>query len=309
MPSRTGSADPGRTGRPASDVGSQEGPTGRGHGKGYRAVFRVREFCFVFAAHVLSLLGGVVASVALPVLVYADTSSPLLSALTFALGFLPQALGGALLAPIAERFPARPVLVGCDLICAASVGAMLLPDMPLAGLLALRAVSAFVQPLFGGVRAAGLGEILAGDAFVLGRSLIRISAQAAQIAGFAATGLLLLVLSPESALLLTVGGFLGSAVLLRVGTRRRAPAGRNGHADGSTPPAGRRAAAPARSSPTGGCVDCWPCAGCRPPSSSCRKGSRRPTRPRSAPARWAWDCCSPPCRWELSPPNWRRVRC
>lgn len=201
---------------------------------GYRAVFQVREFRFVFAAHVLSLLGGVVSHVALPVLVYAETASPLMSALVFGLGFLPQALGGAVLAPVAERCPGRPVLVGCDLVCAASVAAMAVPDVPLAVLLVLRAVTAFVQPLFGGVRAAGLGEILHGDAFVLGRSLIRISAQGAQIAGFAATGLLLLALPPRGALLLTVAGFLASAVLLRLGTRRRPPAAVRRRARGGT---------------------------------------------------------------------------
>lgn len=222
MPSRTGPGDAGRTeSRPDGHDPREHGAAPPG--EGYRGVFRVREFRFVFAAHVLSLLGSVVAHVALPVLVYADTASPLLSALTFALGFLPQALGGALLGPVAERFPARRVLVGCDLVCAVCVAAMLVPGMPLAGLLALRAVSAFVQPLFAGVRAAGLGEILEGDAFVLGRSLIRISAQAAQIAGFAATGLLLLALTPRTALLLTVGGFLLSAALLRLGTLSRPP--------------------------------------------------------------------------------------
>ncbi|MCH6162697.1 MFS transporter [Streptomyces marispadix] len=194
--------------------------------QGYRAVFRVREFRFVFAAHVFSLLGGVVSHVALPVLVYTQTASPLMSAVTMGLGFMPQALGGALLAPVAERFPARPVLIGCDLICAASVAAMAVPGMPLAALLVLRALTAFVQPLFGGVRAAGLGDFLKGDAFVLGRSLIRISAQGAQIAGFAATGLLLLALPPRGALLLTVAGFLVSAALLRIGTVNRPPAAR-----------------------------------------------------------------------------------
>lgn len=216
-------------------------------GQGYRAVFRVREFRFVFAAHVFSLLGGVVSHVALPVLVYEQTASPLMSALTFGLGFMPQALGGALLAPVAERRRARPVLIGCDLVCAASVAAMTVPGTPLVVLLALRAVTAFVQPLFGGVRAAGLGEFLKGDAFVLGRSLIRISAQGAQIAGFAATGLVLLVLSPRGALLLTVAGFLVSAALLRIGTADRPAAvrtasvrGRRAAVRGAAPAAERR---------------------------------------------------------------------
>ncbi|WP_206322738.1 MFS transporter [Streptomyces sp. HNM0575] len=205
---------------------------------GYGAVLRVREFRFVFAAHVLSLLGAVVSHVALPVLVYAQTASPLMSALTFGLGFMPQALGGALLAPVAERLRARPVLIGCDLVCAVSVAGMAVPGMPLAALLVLRAVTAFVQPLFGGVRAAGLGEFLKGDAFVLGRSLIRISAQGAQIAGFAATGLLLVVLPPRGALLTTVAGFLASATLLRVGTADRPAAVRDPAADGARTGAG-----------------------------------------------------------------------
>lgn len=193
-------------------------------GAGYREVFAVREYRAVFAAHVLSMLGNVVSNIALPVLIFAQTGSPLLSALTFALGFLPFAVGGAVLAPVADRYPARRVLVGCDLLCALCVAAMVLPGAPVAVLLALRAAAAFVQPLFTGVRAAGLGAILAGDAFVLGRSLIRIVAQSAQTAGFAAAGLLLIVVTPRSALLITVVCFVLSALILRLGTGARPPA-------------------------------------------------------------------------------------
>ncbi|MGI5348733.1 MFS transporter [Streptomyces sp. CA-250714] len=199
------------------------GPTGGAAQRAtYASLFHVREFRAVFAAHVLSLLGTVVAGLALPVLIYAETSSPLLSALTFALGFLPNAVGGAALAPVADRFAARRVLVACDVFSAACVAAMLLPHAHVALLLALRAATAFVQPLFAGVRAAGLGAILPGEeAFVLGRSLLRIVAQSAQIAGNAAAGLLLILVSPRTALLLTVAGFLGSALILQMGTRLR----------------------------------------------------------------------------------------
>ncbi|RCG23866.1 MFS transporter [Streptomyces reniochalinae] len=182
----------------------------------------MREFRAVFAAHVLSLLGTVVAGLALPVMIYARTSSPLLTALTFALGFLPNAAGGALLAPVADRFAARPVLVACDLFSAACVAVMLLPQAHVVLLLALRAAAAFVQPLFTGVRAASLGAILPDqDSFVLGRSLIRVVAQSAQIVGNAATGLLLVLVTPRTALVLTVAGFLASALILRTGTRPR----------------------------------------------------------------------------------------
>ncbi|WP_405790677.1 MFS transporter [Streptomyces sp. NBC_00029] len=189
---------------------------------GYRSVFRVREFRTVFAAHLLSVLGLVVAEISLSVLVYRTTGSPLMSALTFALGFLPYVLGGTLLAGIADRHPARRVLVACDLICALCATAMVLPGTPVAVLLVLRCAMAFVAPLFQGTRNASLSDILGvGDAFVLGRSLLRMVAQSAQLIGFGLGGLLLTFVAPRGAIALTAAGFLGSALLLRLGTLSR----------------------------------------------------------------------------------------
>ncbi|MFE5873152.1 MFS transporter [Streptomyces roseifaciens] len=198
---------------------------------GYRAALAVREFRAVFAAHLLSLLGIVVGEIALSVLVYRVTGSPLLGALTFALGFLPYLLGGTLLAGVADRYPARRVLVVCNLLCAAGAAVTALPGTPVPALLALRAFSALIGPVLAGTRSATLGDVLGeGDLFVLGRSLIRIVTQGAQLAGFAAGGVLLTAVSPRTALLSTVAGFLASALLLRFGTRRR-PGRASGGAD------------------------------------------------------------------------------
>ncbi|MGW7355952.1 MFS transporter [Streptomyces sp. NPDC054802] len=189
---------------------------------GYRAVFAVGEFRAVFAAHVLSLLGVVVSEIALTVLVYDLTGSPLLSALTFALGFLPYLLGGTLLAGVADRYPARRVLVVCDLVCAACVAVMVLPGTPVAGLLALRCAVAAVSPVFTGTRMAALTDILGeGELYVLGRSLLRIVSQSALLAGFGAGGPLLAVASPRQAIGVTAVTFLCSALLLRFGTKDR----------------------------------------------------------------------------------------
>ncbi|MFG3145236.1 MFS transporter [Streptomyces sp. NPDC048243] len=189
---------------------------------GYGPVFAVREFRAVFVAHALSLLGLVVSEIALSVLVYDLTRSPLLSALTFALGFLPYLVGGTLLAGVADRFPARRVLVGCDLVCAGCVAVMVVPGAPIAVLLAMRAALAVVAPVFQGTRTATLADVLGdGELFVLGRSLLRIVSQSALLTGFGLGGLLLTVVSPRHALLVTVGTFLASAVCLRCGTRRR----------------------------------------------------------------------------------------
>lgn len=195
---------------------------------GYGRVFAVPEFRTVFAAHLLSLLGIVVSEIALSVLVYDLTGSPLMSALAFALGFLPYVVGGTLLAGIADRFPARRVLVVCDLVCAACVLPMTVPGAGIALLLALRCGLAVVAPVFQGTRMATLADILGdGDLFVLGRSLLRIVSQSALLVGYGVGGLLLTVVAPRHALLITVGTFCASAVLLRFGTRRRpARAGR-----------------------------------------------------------------------------------
>ncbi|MFJ3949949.1 MFS transporter [Streptomyces libani] len=223
MSSPSGPAPSGRLpvcpGTGAADAGPQGGPA---RPDGYRAVFAVPEFRFVFVAHLLSSLGVVVCEIALSVLVFRLTASPLLSALTFALGLLPYVVGGTLLSAVADRYPARRVLVGCDVLCALAAAGMVVPGTPVAVLLVLRCVLAAIAPVFAGTRAATLGEILGeGELFVLGRSVIRIVNQSAQLAGFAAGGLLLAVVSPGAVLALTAGTFLGSALLLRLGTLAR----------------------------------------------------------------------------------------
>ncbi|MGW2631806.1 MFS transporter [Streptomyces chattanoogensis] len=215
MPSATGPAQPGRApARPDAD--------GRAAAAGYRAVFAVPEFRFVFAAHLLSSLGVVVCEIALSLLVFDRTASPLLSALTFALGLLPYALGGTLLSAVADRYPARTVLVVCDVLCALAAAGMVAPGAPVALLLFLRCLTAAIAPVFAGTRAGTLGEILGdGELFVLGRSVIRLVNQGAQLAGFAAGGLLLAAASPRAVLAITACTFAGSALLLRLGTRAR----------------------------------------------------------------------------------------
>ncbi|MFI1199579.1 MFS transporter [Streptomyces sp. NPDC020883] len=229
MPTPSGPVRPG----PAPACPPAPGPSGAAGpaGTGYRAVFAVPEFRRVFAAHLLSSLGVVVCELALSVLVYRLTDSPLLSALTFALGLLPHVLGGTLLSAVADRYPARRVLVCCDAVCAAAAAAMAAPGVPVAVLLGLRCAIAAVAPVFAGTRAGTLGEILGeGDLFVLGRSLIRIVNQGAQLAGFAAGGLLLAAVPPGAVLGITAATFTASALLLRLGTAARPARGR---ADGA----------------------------------------------------------------------------
>ncbi|HEX4658815.1 MAG TPA: MFS transporter [Streptosporangiaceae bacterium] len=206
-------------GKQARAVDHPEAPASRAS---YRDVLAVCEFRVIFVANVVSVLGTVVAAVALTVLVYEQTRSPALAASVMALSFLPYLIGGILLGAAADRLPARRVLVGCDLASAALVACMVVPGMPVPGMLALLFANGLIAPVYQGVRSAVLPEVLPpGPRYILGRALMRMVAQSAQIVGYGAGGLLLAILSPRGALVADALSFAASAVLLRFGTASR----------------------------------------------------------------------------------------
>jgi transmembrane secretion effector len=188
----------------------------------YRQVLAGREFRVIFAADVVSMLGTVVAAVALTVLVYQRTGSPALAASVMALAFLPYLFGGVLAGAAADRLPARRALIACDLASAALVAAMTIPRIPVAGMLVLLFANGLIAPVYQGVRSALLPDVLPpGPGYVLGRALMRMVAQSAQIAGYGVGGALLAVLSPRGALTLDALSYAASAVLLRAGLAAR----------------------------------------------------------------------------------------
>jgi len=188
----------------------------------YRDVLGVAEFRAVFAADLVSMLGNVLAAVALTVLVYQQTRSPALAASVMALSFVPYLVGGVLLGAFVDRLPPRTVLVACDLASGALIGCMVIPGMPLPVLLVLLFAVGLLSPVYQGARAALLPELLPpGPRYVLGRALMRMVAQSAQIAGYGAGGLLLAILPPRGALLADALSFIASALAVRLGTARR----------------------------------------------------------------------------------------
>ncbi|OHV40619.1 MULTISPECIES: MFS transporter [Pseudofrankia] len=196
---------------------------------GYRALLSSPGLRAVFGAHAVSMVGTVAAEVALSILVFQRTGSAFLSSLVLTFSFLPYAVGGTALSAVADRFPARRVLVACDLISAACVGAMLVPGLPIAGLFALLLVIGTVAPVFQGARAASLAIFLGPDAFPTGRSLLRTISQSALLAGMAAGSIALRVLGPTWLLAADTASFLTSAALLRLRSPATpAPAGERG---------------------------------------------------------------------------------
>ncbi|MEU8225202.1 MFS transporter [Kribbella sp. NPDC048915] len=196
--------------------------------RSYRAVLRVPGLRAVYAAHTVSMLGTVGAQVALSILIFERTGSPLLSALVLVCSFLPYAVSGLLLSSVTDRFPARRVLVICDLLSATCVACMLIPGMPVGGLLALLLGTGAIAPIFAGARAAGLAQLLPPDLFPVGRSLLRAIAQVTVMTGFAVGGLAVAAIGATALLVVEVATFVLSAVLIGLGTPFTPPGERVG---------------------------------------------------------------------------------
>ena len=190
----------------------------------FREVFGVREFRPLFGTFLLSTIGDELARVALTVLVYQRTESPLLAAVTFAIGHLPWLLGGPLLSTLADRLPRHRVLIATDAARAVLVALLAIPGTPLPILLGLLFLIALCAPPFESARSALMADILEGDQYAVATSLSNISLQLAQVIGFLAAGALVAVFNPAVALLVDAGTFAVSALWLWARlTRRPAP--------------------------------------------------------------------------------------
>lgn len=198
----------------------------------YRQVFAVREFSALTAALVLSVIGDQLARVAVSVLVYRRTGSPLLTAVAFGISFLPWALGGPLLAALADRLPRRTVLIVCDVARAVLVVALVLPGLPLAGLLLLLLAAEMFSPPATAARSALVPDILTGEQYVLGTSVSTTIMQLGQVLGFAIGGGLVAFVQTDGALLMDGATFVVSGALVAAFVRPR-PAADNAGEDPS----------------------------------------------------------------------------
>src|SRR5215469_10875883 len=222
--------------RPSAVPGSLEPMTSESLGRiGYRHALASPEMRALFIAQVVSVGGTSLATVALTVLVYERTTSPVLASLTFSLGFLPYLIGGAFLSGVADRVRPRRLVTCCDGASALLAASMAWPSMPVAALLGLLFVIGGLSSLASGSRAALVRMAVSEEAYVPGRSLMRIAAQVAQLAGNAGAGVLLLVVSPSGALLVNGASFAISAATIRfiVGDHDRFGAAAGGPVPGS----------------------------------------------------------------------------
>lgn len=187
----------------------------------YREVFAVGEFRALWLAQALSYVGDQLAQVALAVLVYHRTGSPLLTALTYALTYIPPIVGGPILSGLADLFPRRTVMVVCDVARAGLVGFMALQAMPFWLLCSLVFLTVLLGTPFTAARAAVLPDVLDGDQYVAGSAINNITHQGTQMLGFLAGGAIVAAVGTYEALAIDSFTFAASAVILLVGLRGR----------------------------------------------------------------------------------------
>ncbi|HZC39170.1 MAG TPA: MFS transporter, partial [Streptosporangiaceae bacterium] len=221
--------------REAAPVAREAPPAGAGTGTAtFASVWAVGEFRALWLAQLLSVAGDQLARVAITVLVYDRTRSALLSAVAFAVTFLPWVVGGLGLSGLADRRPRRRLMIACDLARMVLVGVMALASLASAAtalwiMVALLFVVTLIDSPFKAARSALMPDILTGEKYVLGTAITQLTFQSGTVAGYALGGVVVAGLGPRAALLADAATFAASALLLRFGVRPR-PAARPGSA-------------------------------------------------------------------------------
>ncbi|MYX76621.1 MFS transporter [Streptomyces sp. SID3915] len=189
----------------------------------YRDVFRAPQFGPLFTAGALQGAASTTSGLALGVLVFTSTGSPLLSALSMFGSSSAQLVGATLLMSAADRLPPRAALTCSALAFGIGTAVLALPGLPLPAVFTVLLGLGALAAVAGGVRYGLLSEILPKDAWLLGRSLLNMCSGSVQVAGYAVGGALVAVMSARGTLLVAAGLYLAGAAVTRFGLVRRPP--------------------------------------------------------------------------------------
>ena len=192
----------------------------------FRDVFAVREFRALWFSEVLSVAGDRLALVALTLLVFYHTGSPLLTAIVYATGYVPWVIGGLFLADVADRRSRRSVMVVCDVVRAILVAAMAVPHVPIGALVALLFAATMFAPPFESARAAITPDILQGEQYALGTAVFSTTFLAGQTVGAIGGGFAVAFIGVRPALVIDAATFVVSGLFIGLGTRARPAAAR-----------------------------------------------------------------------------------
>jgi diguanylate cyclase (GGDEF)-like protein len=184
-----------------------------------------REFRALFVAGVLSMLGDNLARIAIALLIYDQTHSAFLTALSFGLSLLAFLVGGPVLSTFADRWPRRSVMINCDIYRMLIVAVVVIPGLPVALLLLLMGVVALLEPPFRSARTAMWPQVVGEGAPYAAAINVWVMAQSLCIlAGYAVGGAAVQLFGARPTILFDATTFAVSAVMTRLRVRdRKAP--------------------------------------------------------------------------------------
>ncbi|MGW1750356.1 MFS transporter [Streptomyces sp. NPDC002092] len=195
---------------------------------------RVPDFRWFWLSRVVSGLGSAVTTVALPVLTFQETGSPLMVSLVAASATLPYVVFGLIAGSVADRTDRRRLMILTDwfnAVCIASVPAASALGILTGGQVLVVAFASAALGLFfdAGVYGfvpdiVGKGQLSEANSAVYGAQTV------VRIAGNAVAGGLIVLFRPAGTLALDALSFAASALLLKAVT----------HTSASGKPAGRR---------------------------------------------------------------------
>ncbi|WP_169454392.1 MFS transporter [Catelliglobosispora koreensis] len=186
----------------------------------FREVFAIREYRALFSATVLSWVGDYLAKIAVAALIFHQTQSPVVTAAAFAISYAPWIVIGPVLTAVAERLPRRSVMIFSDFARMVTIALVALPGLPVWAMIGLLFLTALGNPPYEASRSALVATLLTGDRLVVGVSVQASMAQAAQIAGYSAGGVLAAI-DPRMALLINAATFGVSGILIMMFIKRR----------------------------------------------------------------------------------------
>jgi MFS family permease len=191
----------------------------------YREALRSREFRGLVIAQVLSEWGDHIARVALAALVLDRTDSAFLAVLAFVVSFVPAVFGSALLGGLADRWPRKVVLLGCDLgrgLIIAVLALLAVGSTPIWVLLLTLLLAEVFSAPFEAAQRSVVPDILAQPRLALaGMGLMRVLFQLDQVIGIALAGVVIYFVDARWALLLDSATFGVSFVVLAITVRWR----------------------------------------------------------------------------------------
>ncbi|WNV83182.1 MFS transporter [Umezawaea sp. Da 62-37] len=183
----------------------------------FGAAFAIPAVRAIWIAELQSTIGDLLARVALMLLVYQRTGSPIWTALTLGLSYLPDLVGSVTLSWLADRLDRRLLAVLSATVQAVLFAVMALPGAPLWLIMVLIALSAVALAPYRAALQAALPELAGrGDALGDAQSLLAFTRQVAQVAGLALSVAAVTVIGPQWALTVNAATFAVSAILLWV---------------------------------------------------------------------------------------------